>query len=200
MLNINKFRGIISRAANLSLLNDGLANKVFNFNGAYINSLVYTSFQPFGRAKIPNKQKNKERVSAPAFSDEKVGKISKAEEEAENKKKKQDDHKAKSEKATRKVVLPRTQLSNFEAKADQAFIEREVEKAKKKGYVLLDDERPPKPADPKVKSWPVTQEIVRTLNDVERKETPSLKRKVGIVVLESPKIFSQEILQRRERS
>lgn len=179
MLNINKFRSLITKSANVSLLNEYLTGRVFNFNGAYVNSLVYTNFQPFGRAKIPNKQKNKERVSAPAFSDEKVGKISKAEDEAESKKKKQEDHKAKVEKATRKIVPPRTQSSVFEAKAEQAWIDKEIEKAKKKGYNLIDEERPAKPADPKVKTWPAVQEIVKTLNDVTRKETPSLRRKVG---------------------
>lgn len=167
-----------------------------SYTNNYILSLVHTSHQPFGRAPIPNKQKNKEKVSAPAYSDEKVGKTSKAEEEAENKKRKAEEHRLKMERATRKVIPVRTQTPVFEAKFTPARIEYELEKAKKKGYLFLDEEYHPeiekKSAETPKKLAETPKKAYREINDVVRKETPSLKRKVVEECFNTESIVNQE--------
>jgi hypothetical protein len=156
------------------------------YSSNYFQSLVYKSQESFGRASIPKKEKKKEKISAPAYSDEKVGKTSKAEEEAENKKKKAEEHKAKLERANRKVVPIKTHSPVYENKFSKARIEHEIERTKKKGYLFFDEDFTPKDKKPETKAPAVvteTKKAYRDLNEVVRKETPSLKRKVGNLIV-----------------
>lgn len=179
MLNISRLSKIFQKSG--ALLSNGSLynNPLSGYTMPIFNSLVHKNAEYFGRAKIPKSEKKKEKTSAPAFSDDKAAKLSKAEEEAEAKKKKAEEEKAKAKKE--KHTLPiRSQLPVFEAKFDAKRLEEEADRIKKKGLFLIEEEDLNyKFTEPALKEWPQQEIVPRTINDVVRKETPSLKRKVS---------------------
>jgi len=143
-----------------------------------------------GRPKQHKDFSKKEVVKSLAMSDEKSAKLSKAEEEAEMKRKKMEAERAKRKAAEGPEAPVKEQLTNFEAKITKKKLEVLVERMKKERLGLPEDaelepkaktkfrsERVIKEKKEKVeKEWP--EKEVFTLNSYKKRERPSLRRKV----------------------
>ena len=183
MFNLGKLSKMVSR--NLPAFNyERIANNMPMIQQlASFSELVHQPKAYIARTPQAKNKKVKEKTSAPAFSDEKSAKLSKAEEEAETKRKKMEARGRAQAKGP--IIPPRNQTANFETKFDDKRFEEEAEKIKKRGLFMLDEERAPsKEAKPKEPvKWIEPVKATKTLNDIVRKETPSLKRKVGIKMI-----------------
>jgi len=144
-----------------------------------------------GRPKQHKDFSKKEVVKSLAMSDEKSGKISKVEEEAEMKRKKLEAERAKRKALEGPEAPIKDQLLNSEAKITKKTLEKLVEKMKKERLGLPEDaELEPKPKAKfrgekieRVKKEKVVREFpekeIMTLNTYKKRERPSLRRKVS---------------------
>jgi len=143
-----------------------------------------------GRPKQHKDFSKKEVVKSLAMSDEKSAKLSKAEEEAEMKRKKLEAERAKRKAAEGPEAPIKDQLSNSEAKITKKKLEVMVERMKKERLGLPEDaELEPKPktkfrGERKIrekkekveKEWP--EKEIMTLNTYKKRERPALRHKV----------------------
>ena len=140
-----------------------------------------------GRPKQPKTGRTKEVVKSAALSDEKSAKLSKAEEEAEAKKKKMEAERARLQ-ALKAPELPmKTHDITLESRIGKVQLKQMVEKIRRERLgipedVALELEKKPKKVQTtgeKVIKQEIVSQSQLTLNTIPKRERPSLRNKVG---------------------
>lgn len=183
MFNLGKLTKLFYTFRGIPLSNNGLKAPLFSLSENM--SLYDINRQYFaGRPRQQKVNKDKEITKSLALSDEKSAKLSKAEEEAEQKKKKMEAEKARKE-ANKAPEQPiRTQDISLEQKISAKKLKILVERMQRERLGLDPDAvkttstKPRTPRVRKEKKPPVEKPVV-TLNTATRRQRPSLRNKVG---------------------
>ena len=185
MFNLSKLTKLFYTSRKISLVSNVLQPSHF---GPMANlSLTDINKQYFaGRKKLKKDFSKKEVTKSLALSDEKSAKLSKAEEEADAKRKKLEAERAKQSKLRGEVSPLKSQKIDHDSYITSSKLKKLIEEAKRKRLGLTEEVEEEKPKKEKADKAPKEKkekgdepEPIITLNSAVKRDTPSLHKKVS---------------------